>query len=90
MVDPMDELAAEVRGRGITGIVAADEDKSVSNAYNALEFSMHPGVKPGHTFVLVNKAGQIVWRWDWPSDMDMYLDVDFVYKGVSKSLKRAG
>jgi len=26
---------------------------------------MHPGVTPGHTFALVNKAGQIIWRRDW-------------------------
>ena len=91
MVDPMDELAAEVRGRGITGIVAADEDKSVSNMYNALEFSMHPGVKPGHTFVLVNKAGQIIWRWDWLGHgSPMYVDVDEIYDNVSERLERLG
>ena len=93
MIDPISQLAPEAREFGVTGeksIVAVDVDRSVLKAYDALQYSMHPGVKPGHTFVLVNKAGQIAWRWDWPSDMEMYLDVDFVYKGVSKSLKRAG
>ena len=91
MVDPMYELEAEARRLGITSIVAADEDKSVSNAYNALEFSMHPGVKPGHTFVLVNKAGQIIWRWDWIGHgSPMYVDVDEIYDNVSERLERLG
>ena len=91
MVDPMYELEAEARRLGITSIVAADEDKSVSNLYNALEFSMHPGVKPGHTFVLVNKAGQIIWRWDWIGHgSPMYVDVDEIYDNVSERLERLG
>ncbi len=91
MVDPMYELAAEASRRGITSIVAADEDKSVSNLYNALEFSMHPGIKPGHTFVLVNKAGQIIWRWEWIGHgQAMYVEVDEIYGEVSKRLERAG
>ena len=91
MVDPMDELAAEASRRGMTSIVAADEDKSVSNTYNALEFSMHPGFKPGHTFVLVNKTGQIIWRWDWIGHgQPMYVEVDEVYYDVSKWLERSG
>ena len=91
MVDPMYELEAEARRLGITSIVAADEDKSVSNLYNALEFSMHPGVKPGHTFVLVNKAGQIIWRWDWIGHgSPMYVDVDEIYDDVSERLELLG
>ena len=91
MIDPMSELDAEARRRGITSIVAADEDKSVSNLYNALEFSMHPGVKPGHTFVLVNKAGQIIWRWDWIGHgSPMYVDVDEIYDNVSERLELLG
>ncbi|OGO47846.1 MAG: hypothetical protein A2W34_02245 [Chloroflexi bacterium RBG_16_64_32] len=91
MVDPMYELEAEARRLGITSIVAADEDKSVSTTYNALEFSMHPGVKPGHTFVLVNKAGQIIWRWDWIGHgSPMYVDVDEIYDNVSERLELLG
>jgi peroxiredoxin len=91
MVDPLDELAAEALARGITTIVATDEDKSVSNTYDALEASMHPGIKPGHTFVLVNKAGQIIWRWDWIGHgKPMYVEVDDVYDDVSTWLERSG
>ncbi len=91
MVDPMDQLTAEANRRGITSIVAADEDKSVSNAYNALEFSMHPGIKPGHTFALVSKAGQVVWRWDWIGHgQPMYVEVDEVYEDVTTRLDDLG
>jgi peroxiredoxin Q/BCP len=45
--------------------------------YEAMEASMHPGVKPGHTFVLVNKAGEMIWRWDWIGHgKPMYVEVD--------------
>ena len=91
MVDPMEELKPEIASRGITGIVAADEDKSVSWEYDAMEASMHPGVKPGHTFVLVNKAGEMIWRWDWIGHgKPMYVEVDDVYKDVSTWLQKAG
>jgi len=91
MVDPLAELSAEAESRGITGIVAADEDKSVSWSYDAMEASMHPGAKPGHTFILVNKAGQMIWRWDWIGHgKPMYMEIDDLYGEVSKWLQRAG
>ncbi len=91
MVDPLGELTAEARRLGITSTVASDRDKSVSNAYDAMEASMHPGAKPGHTFVLVNKAGQIIWRWDWIGHgSPMYVEVDEIYKDVAEWLQRAG
>lgn len=88
MVDPLQQVGADVGRWGITSIVATDVDKKVSNTYDAMEASMHPGVKPGHTFVLVNKAGQIIWRWDWPGHgKPMYLEVDELYKEVIKRLE---
>ena len=91
MVDPLEQLEEESARLGITSTVAADEDKSVSEAYDAMEDSMHPGVKPGHTFILVNKAGQMIWRWDWIGHgKPMYMEVDELYKDVSEWLKKAG
>ena len=92
MVDPREALEAEVEDRGITTVVAVDEDRKVSESYDAMEASMHPGVKPGHTFVLVDQTGQMIWRVDWlGAEMAggrMYLDVDRVHKGVSDALAR--
>ncbi len=91
MIDPLSQLAAEARRLGITSIVASDEDKSVSNAYDAMQASMHPGVKPGHTFVLVNKEGQIIWRSDWIGHgKPMYVEVDDLYRDVAEWLGKAG
>ena len=88
MVDPPDVLAAELGGRAIKSLVATDEDMQVSNMYRALEASMHPGMKPGHTFVLVDQTGEMVWRWDWPGHgTPMYVDVDEVYEAVFALLK---
>ena len=91
MTDPMSRLAAAAGQYKITSPVAADEAKSVSTAYNALQASMHPGQKPGHTFILVNTQGNMIWRWDWSHDQGvMYLDVDEVYKQVARWLERRG
>jgi peroxiredoxin len=87
MVDPVSDLEAEAQAREINSLVAVDEDKRVSDTYRALEASMHPGMKPGHTFVLVDKAGQMAWRWDWPGHgTPMYVDVDDVFAAVSSRL----
>ncbi len=89
MVDPLPELEAEAAARGITGTVASDADKLVSERYEAMDASMHPGVKPGHTFVLVLKGGQLSWRSDWIGHgKPMYLEVDEVYDSVKKALSR--
>ena len=91
MVDPLGQLAAEARRLGVTSIVAADESKSVSNAYDAMQASMHPGAKPGHTFILVNKEGQMIWRSDWIGHgKPMYVEVDELYRDVAEWLGKAG
>lgn len=91
MVDPLDELKAEAAERGITGIVAADLTKTVSNEYGAMEASMHPGVKPGHTFILVDENGNVIWRWDWGGHgQAMYVENDDLYEWLSKELGAPG
>lgn len=61
-VDPLNALTKETKERGITLPVLEDGDLSVSKAYGVLDDSMHPGSRPGHTFVLVDKSGNIVWK----------------------------
>lgn len=61
-VDPLDALRKIAGEFGITLPILADEDLKVSSIYDALKDSMHPGSRPGHTFVLVDKNGNIVWR----------------------------
>jgi hypothetical protein len=91
MIDSPEEVAAERARRGIAGDILLDTDRSASMAYDALEASMHPGVKPGHSFILVNTYGLIIWRWDWPGHgSPMYLEVDELYDSVSEWLERSG
>lgn len=64
-VDPLNALIKESTTRGITLPVLEDEDLSVSKAYDVLDHSMHPGSRPGHSFILIGKDGNIVWKKDY-------------------------
>lgn len=87
MVDPAFDLKPEAEIRGITTTVAADATLRASKDYGALGKSMHPGLKPGHSFILIDKTGIIIWRWDWTADQGtMYLDVRSLDDQVSQAL----
>ncbi len=54
--------------------VLADPTLEVCNLYDTTgaAVSMMPGTAPGHTFILVNMTGVVVWRADYgPSDMSV-------------------
>ncbi len=61
-VDPLNAMKKNAKRFGITLPILEDADLKVSTAYDVLTDSMHPGSRPGHTFVLVNKDGNIVWK----------------------------
>lgn len=65
MVDSASVLRAEIERWGLTVPVLTDTSREVSRSYNALG-GMHAD-KPNHTFVLIDKAGQIRWWQDYPS-----------------------
>lgn len=55
-------------------IILADPTLGVCNAYETTgsAVSMMPGTAPGHTFILVNETGKVVWRDDYgPSVMSV-------------------
>lgn len=64
-IDPIAAQAQHAAQQGITLPALADEDKSVSSAYDALSYGMMGGQTPGHTFILVGPDGQITWRADY-------------------------
>ncbi|MGI0008311.1 MAG: peroxiredoxin family protein [Nitrosopumilaceae archaeon] len=64
-VDPLNALIKESNKRAITLPVLDDGDLTISKAYGVLDYSMHPGSRPGHTFILVGKDGDIIWRKDY-------------------------
>jgi peroxiredoxin len=66
MVDPPSLLKSEVSRWGLKMPVLTDTDTLVSNSYRTLGFGMH-AEKPNHTFVFIDKAGDIRWWEDYPS-----------------------
>ncbi|OGI15587.1 hypothetical protein A3K63_01575 [Candidatus Micrarchaeota archaeon RBG_16_49_10] len=84
-VDSLRDQEAETDGMGITLPLLSDSDLSVSKAYDALTYSMHPGIRPGHTFILIDMNGAIRWRQDWYSGI-MYVPVDNVLLSIRQSL----
>lgn len=90
-VDPIDNLRPIVAQWGIKVPVASDTSKKTVSAYDALNLgSMHPGQKPGHTFILVGTDGIIKWRYDLPesqaSSGNMYVPTDEVVADIRKVL----
>jgi len=74
-VDPLASQAQHAEQVGVRIPALADEDKSVSQRYNALSYGMMNGMMPGHTFVLVGADGVIRWRADYggPPKYTMYV-----------------
>lgn len=84
--DSISELKAASVREGVVGMpLLSDSKLSASRAYDALVVSMHPGQLPGHTFILVDRNGKILWRRDY---QEMYVPVDQVLAAVAKGLGR--
>ncbi len=84
MTDPLDSLRGEATRRGLSRVpILSDAQGQVSRAYGTLEGTMHPGVKPGHTFVLIDRAGNILWQRDYP---EMYAPDEDILRETNKAL----
>ncbi len=70
-----------------TGLVLSDQGLQVSKMYGMLgaDVSMMPGTAPGHSFVLVNTAGKIVWRHDY-GPYNMSVPNDEILVAVKQAL----
>ena len=66
MVDPSSLIKSEVSRWGLKMPVLSDTDRRVSRSYNTLGFGMHAD-KPNHTFVFIDKTGEIRWWQDYAS-----------------------
>ena len=69
-------------------LVLADPTLAVCNAYDTTgaSVSMMPGEAPGHTFILVNETGVVLWRADYgPSDMSV--PDSQIYSAVQSALR---
>jgi len=78
MVDPLDVLADEGQRYGIAVPMLSDTNRTASNAYRVLGRGMHAS-KPNHTFVLIDKQGEVVW---WKDYVEMRAPIDDVVAKV--------
>jgi peroxiredoxin Q/BCP len=86
--DPLQLLTDWTRSSGPQHAkVLSDENLAVSKMYGMLgpDVSMMPYSKPGHTFVLVNTSGVIVWRQDYGPN-NMFVPNNQIIALVSKAL----
>lgn len=81
VVNPTDQVRAEMGWFGLTTPFLIDSDKSVSDAYGVVGTGMHADL-PGHSFVLVNGSGRIAWRGDYPS---MFVTVDQLLSDIGSA-----
>lgn len=63
--DPIDALKEKARNERLSTPVLSDPDLRVSRAYDANSYGMMGKSRNGHTFVLLDKDGTILWRADY-------------------------
>ena len=90
-LDSPAEQAAGVVEFGIVGVpMASDADASVSAAYDVMKWKVGTG-EPGHTFILVDENGEIVWIRDYGAPENgglMYVEPAELVAQMRNSLNR--
>ncbi len=83
----MSDMATWAQTNKITNMmVLADSSLNVDHEYTTLNAgSMHPGMAPGHTFILVDKDGNIVWRKDYGT-YTMYVPMNELIASVQSAV----
>lgn len=76
---------------GITDVpLLTDADTSVAQAYGVMQYALASG-EPGHTFVLVDENGQIVWVKDYGApnnpDRTMYVEPAEIVELIQSALQ---
>lgn len=77
---PVDLLAQKMDDDGLESLALADPALDVIADYEANNYGMMGDTRAGHSFILVDPEGEIVWRADYGGapDYTMYLPVDKV------------
>jgi len=81
VMDPKDDITAAMAANGVRTPFLLD-DGTVSTAYGTLGKGMHADL-PGHSFVLIDKAGNQRWYGEYPS---MFISPDDLLKEVHNHL----
>lgn len=86
--DPPDVLRQAGQEIGTQIPLLSDEDHTVSEAYGVLQWAVGSG-EPGHTFVLVDETGKVVWLQDYGAPENrgvMYVPVDELVREIKSHL----
>lgn len=87
--DSPSNLGTWAKNNGISNMmVLSDSSLQVDTAYGTMGAgtgSMHAGMAPGHTFILVGKDGKILWREDYGTTT-MYVPMDQLIAAVRSAL----
>ena len=86
--DTQSELAQMELEYGTSIPLLTDADHSVSETYDVLQWAVATG-EPGHTFVLVDAEGRVVWIQDYghPDNRGvMYVPVDELVREITTNL----
>ena len=83
----MSDMRTWAHNNGINRmLVLPDQSLQVDQQYDTLYAgSMHAGSAPGHTFILVGKDGNVLWRKDYGS-YTMYAPMDELITSVKSAL----
>jgi len=88
MFESLDVLKAETGRRGLARLpFLSDKDLQVTRSFGALG-GMH-AEKPRHAFVLIDKDGRIIWRWDYAGEdvTKMYVPDETILQQVGQALQ---
>ncbi|MDG6991432.1 MAG: redoxin domain-containing protein [Nitrososphaerota archaeon] len=87
--DSPSSLGTWAHNNGISNMmILSDSSLKVDTAYTTMgagSGSMHPGMTPAHTFILVGKDGKILWREDYGTTT-MYVPMDQLIQAVKSAL----
>ena len=84
--DPPDAWEKEAESNDIQTPLLSDVDARVSNDYDVMQWAM--GGEPGHTFVLIDRDGEIAWVRDYGAPDNgglMYVDPKDVVAAIEKA-----
>jgi peroxiredoxin len=84
---PVDLLGQKMNDDGLQSLALADPELSVIEAYEANQYGMMGDTRAGHSFILVNGEGDIVWRADYGGapNYTMWLPVDTILADLEAS-----
>jgi peroxiredoxin len=86
--DPPDVLRRAGQEFGTAIPLLTDGDHTVSESYDVLQWAVASG-EPGHTFVLVDEGGTVVWIQDYGAPENrgvMYVPVDELVREIKTHL----